>query len=155
MLSGMLYGQAAVPDVILYRALFQRVTSQKTFADHIAAQGKNDSAARIALRDQAGLSAQEYATLESTARDCLAAHSTYLAQRSQMFTAIQAAAAPATASQKAQLAKLAADDDAMSQAHIAQLHTGLGDARFQALDAFARSAILPHIVYKPIKRGGS
>jgi hypothetical protein len=63
----------AIPDNILYRALFQRVAAQKALADRVAAQGKNDSAARTALRDQAGLSAAEYAILESTALDYLKA----------------------------------------------------------------------------------
>src|SRR5579883_339741 len=139
-----------IPDNILYRALFQRVAAQKALADRVAAQGKNDSAARTALRDQAGLSATEYAILESTALDYLKAHYAYFAAQGQILQAIKSAGVPSTSAQKSQLAALAANHVAMEQANIDQLRTALG-ARFQTLDAWARSAILPNVGLKPMK----
>ncbi len=136
----------AVPDSLLYQSLFQDVLVRKAFADHLHAQGKNDSFVRGSLAREAGLSAIEYNALESIATDFLAAHKAYFLARGAIYQQIKSAG-QATDAQKAQLRSLEDAHTASLQAHIDQLKAQFGAERYQALDAFCQRAILPHITY--------
>ena len=144
---------APIPDSVLYRSLFQHVMIVKATFDHDGAVGADITKEVKTELSRMGLTAAGYSSLVSIAADFLAAHKAYLAQRTQLLKAQQdAVAANAPLPSNGQLTALAAQDAAMAQDHINKLHSALGDSQFAALDAFARSVILPKVGGKPLKR---
>jgi len=127
--------QSAYPDsrLLVYDALFFRVTWLEGQANKLASQGKSGAFMRSAIRQQAGLTTQEEASLKAIAAD-------WRGKESAIETASKALiAAGARGPTSAPLQNLAQQRKQMIADHINQLQAALGPARFAVLDGYATS----------------
>ncbi len=128
-------GQSTYPDsrLLVYDSLFFRVMWLEGQANKLVSQGKNDAFMRSAIRQQAGLTSQEEASLKAIAAD-------WRANESAIETASKALiAAGARGPTSASLQSLAQQRKQMIADHINQLQTAFGPARFAVLDGYATS----------------
>ena len=139
-----------VPDDVLYWAVSLRIAGTKTFADHLAAEGKKDGPARATVKKEIGLTDAEYAAVEAIAADFLAANQQRLDIRTGIFKGLNGQ--PPTPAQLGQLKASEAQYQATAAQQIGKLHAALGP-RFSVLDNWARSAVLPHVGYSPMQKG--
>jgi hypothetical protein len=123
-----------------YNAFFFRVTWLEAQADKLVSQGKKDSYMRSLVRNQVGLTAQEEAALKAVAAD-------WKVRKTGIVSAAQAlVAAGAKTSTSPALLGLRNQRDQMIAAHIDQVKTAFGPARFQTLDSFAHLASATAVV---------
>lgn len=128
----------AIPETVLYRALFRHVAAQERFADHLDAEHKRSDHVRSQTRTQASLTLAEDTFLKSTAKHWVAVDRSYSDQSSQLSSNSQPDSA---ATRKA----LAAQRQAALLDHIQQLKDRLGPDRFKVLDAYVQSTIAPNV----------
>lgn len=156
LVMGCLAVAQAVPDAILYQTVFLRVQMQKEFAAHVRescaskdARLCNDSAARVQLQKEMGLTDDEYARLETIAAQAQAAQDQYFKRREEILKT------PVSEARRRQYAENERSSPVGSEDHITRLRNALGEASFQKVNAWARREILPHIGWSSLKPEGA
>jgi hypothetical protein len=134
--------QGAVPDLVLYQALFQKVTAQNKFGDRLDAEKKDSSRVRSGIRDAAGLTKGEYQKLEAIAKEYAVARAAFFGDRHARLHSQDAAALSIQKLQEQQ-----ANFDSIVSGYITRLIAELGPTRSQVLASYVHSTIAPKVSY--------
>ncbi len=143
---------AALSPRVVYGQVFKHIVLLDALADKADQQGQNGSVLRSYYQTKAGLTSAEAALVKNTAHatvTSVAAIDTQIRAAVALFRAQNGSAhwsrknppPPAPAS----LLALQAQKDAAIQGGLAALQSGLGAARFLALDKFVQTDVQPHI----------
>jgi hypothetical protein len=123
---------SGVPTYVLYHFFFNRVVFLQNQADHLKAQGLDDSQIRHLIQQQAGLTSQQESLLNAIALDWRANNGSLLAQIRTLVAAGQKGPS------SPQLQALHALVRQTVLTHVGQLQAGLGGGSFYLLDLYVK-----------------
>lgn len=131
-----------VPYVIVYEGLFHKTLFLEGVAAKLDAKKKDSSGARAVIQNMLGLTSQEAATLKALAADWQTQMAANQAATAAAFQAAHnqiVAAGAATAAQTQAIQAVRTQRWAIDTAHIQQLQSAVGAARFAVIDAAVQS----------------
>lgn len=135
------FGQVPAPpryppiEIRGFRAYFVRVAAIESLADQLKGEGKDDTAVRRTIQDDAGLSDQETTLLKQVAQQCNAAYSVHSAAAASVVSGLRqqyppSSGRPAPPAVTRQLAALEAEGSAIIAGCMQQIAEWMGPARF-------------------------
>lgn len=129
------------PQIVLYHFFFIRAAFLQDQAAKAVASGKDGSGLGQLIQRQAGLTAQEGASVTVIAGD-------WKSKDTAILSVARPLAGPAAAANAAQLQQLTAQRLQNIADHLNQLQSALGQARFAVLDYYVHSTVKPRQVGK-------
>jgi hypothetical protein len=138
-----------VPDAVLYAVFFRQMDTLDQFAARIAAEGKNPAYIRDKIRNDAGLSAAEFAILKKVATDCNAALAEWNSRVQPLVEAgrreLDSHPGDLRTTVDRQLQDATTSRTAIIERHIQTLKAAFGAERFARFNSWARSTFAPNI----------